>query len=194
MRSNLVSYVALVIAIASAAICLSTNRARVVAAALSASPNEKTEIVAHDSSRAELDALRARVGDLSTKLQSAASRIDGLEKQRTELQLASAVLRSASPNAPVLLEGSVRIENDALIYSPDAKLQIVGKNIKVSSKTGVMVSDLTQKTIVGNLTLETPDGIMEVKDAVMDVTNGSVTAKKSETQSPETKTKASPAR
>ena len=188
------SFVALVIAMASAAICLSTKRVSVVPAASSASPNEKTQTVAHNSSRAELDALRARVGDLSTKLESAASRIDGLEKQRTELQLATAVLRSASPNAPILLEGSVRIENDALIYSPDAKLQIVGKNLKVSSKTGVMVSDVTRKTIVGNLTLETPEGIMEAKGAVMDVANGSYTAKSVEIQSRETKSNASPVR
>ena len=188
------SYMALVIAIASAAICLSTKRVRVVPAASSASPNEKTQIVAHDSSRAELDAVRARVGNISTKLESATSRIDGLEKQRTELQLAAAVLRSASPNAPILLEGSVRIENDALIYSPDAKLQIVGKDLKVSSKTGVMVSDLTRKTIVGNLTLETPQNILEAKDAVMDVTNGSYTAKSVEIQSRVTESKASPAR
>jgi hypothetical protein len=56
-----------------------------------------------------------------------------------------------------------------MVYGPDAKLRL--RNDLISSPSGLMVSDIEQTIVAGDLLIERPDG------SVIKVANGVVTSK-----------------
>jgi hypothetical protein len=72
---------------------------------------------------------------------------------------------------PLLLEGTVTKESDALVYETDAKLQLPN-NVFLSSPTGVMVSDEQQKIFAGDMQLLTTQQTISANEAVLTLQPG----------------------
>ena len=75
-----------------------------------------------------------------------------------------------NPSA-VLLEGTFTKEDRALIYEPDAKLQLPN-SVFLSSPTGVMVSDEQQKIFAGDMQLLTTQQTISANEAVLTLQPG----------------------
>jgi hypothetical protein len=85
-------------------------------------------------------------------------------------------LRGSKVRAPSVLrvtKGSYRVLDHAVVYGPDAEIRIGGRLI--SSPTGVMVSDLDQKIVVGDFTVETAGGTTQFEEGVLQVTGAGTT-------------------
>jgi hypothetical protein len=129
------------------------------------------------SLRRERDALRVRLvvahrqkGELEAKLAAASTRIEALEKrQAPQVSASSPVIKSeaAKESLPTLAEGSYSRESDAIVYSPDAKVR-VNSDVVISSPTGVMVSDKSQKIFAGDLRLASATNSLEATGLVFD--------------------------
>jgi hypothetical protein len=65
--------------------------------------------------------------------------------------------------------GSYKLVDGTMVYGPDAKLRL--RNDLISSPSGLMVSDIEQTIVAGDLLIERPDG------SVIKVANGVVTSK-----------------
>ncbi|MDO8539706.1 MAG: hypothetical protein Q7S40_04635 [Opitutaceae bacterium] len=130
--------------------------------------------------RSELADAQRRLSDSESKLLEVLSRLAQLERRYATSAEPSALSLSrtvAKPSLPLLAGGSYTLERDAVVYSDDAKLRFANDEV-ISSPTGVMVSDLEQKMVVGDLALETATGTLEANAAVVDMNKGMVTAKK----------------
>jgi hypothetical protein len=89
-----------------------------------------------------------------------------------------AVPEGARTVRPPLVGGSSYPEvRNAIISGSEARLR-VSKDAEVRSPTGVMVSDLEQKMIVGDLAVETPKGTLRADGAVFDARSRVMTAER----------------
>lgn len=121
-----------------------------------------------------------RLHEVETRSAELLSRFAEIEKRypSSPSAIASAVASVVtSPALPLPTNGLYTVERDAVVYSRDTTVRF-GANSTVSSPSGVMVSDLEQKMIVGDLAMETPNGTVKADGAVIDVTKQTVTAKR----------------
>ena len=70
-------------------------------------------------------------------------------------------------------KGNSRVQDGAVVYGPDTVIRIGG--MLISSPTGVMVSDLGQRIVVGDFTVEKAEGTMLFEDGVLRVTDAGTT-------------------
>ena len=92
------------------------------------------------------------------------------------LRSAPAGRKAETPVLPIQTDGSYTVEHDAMVYDQNTKLRI-GTDLAVSSPHGVMVSDLKQKMVVGDLTFESPDGTFHSEGAMLDVSTKRIIAR-----------------
>ncbi|MGC4073918.1 MAG: hypothetical protein QM760_15700 [Nibricoccus sp.] len=78
---------------------------------------------------------------------------------------------ASSDEKPLLVEGTVTKESNALVYESDAKLQLPN-NVFLSSPTGVMVSDEQQKIFAGDMQLLTTKQTISANEAVLTLQPG----------------------
>jgi len=73
-----------------------------------------------------------------------------------------------SPELPrtVLASGTYSSANDTLVYSPDALLKF-GKNLQISSPSGLMVSDSEQRIVGGDLSIKAKNVLLETSDGIL---------------------------
>lgn len=78
---------------------------------------------------------------------------------------------------PRLFKGNYTIVDDRIVYSADAQLR-VGEGIVVSAADGVMIANLDQTTISGNLRfMQVGKPVMEMFEAVLDMNDGKFDAR-----------------
>jgi hypothetical protein len=142
-------------------------------------PRPRATVLPSLSQRGELDDVRARLRESDSKLAEVSGRLVELEKRHgPPSQSVSPVMQKATaPSLPMLVGGSFAVEQNAVVYSPDAKLRL-GSDVAVRSPTGVMVSDLEQQIIVGDLAMETPRGTTQANGAVIDVRKKTMSAER----------------
>jgi hypothetical protein len=110
------------------------------------------------------------------KLSEVSARLSEVEKRYALApQPASTVVTTA--HLPLLAAGSYTVEHDAVVYDWNASLRVWDRTA-VRSPTGVMVSDLDQRMIAGDLTMETPTSTLQAEGAALDVRAKTVTAKR----------------
>ncbi len=139
-----------------------------------------------DADALQLSSLRLDLGNAQTKLRDSELKLAEVLPRLAELEKKYATLshpvssvtpkKVATPTLPILSSGSCTVESSALVYSSDAKLR-VGSEVLVTSPTGVMVSDLEQKKIFGDLTMEAPKGTIRANEAIVDVRKKTMTGK-----------------
>jgi len=131
------------------------------------------------SVQSELEAVRERLRKSEAVLAVVTERLSKLATSNAERlsQIPPRTAQDAATSAPpILVEGSYAVEQGAVVYDPNARLR-VGKNLEVSSPSGVMVSNIEQKMIVGDLEVASPAGMMRAVGAAIDVPNQTMTAK-----------------
>ncbi|MGC4073568.1 MAG: hypothetical protein QM760_13840 [Nibricoccus sp.] len=138
------------------------------------------------NANASAEELKSELADTQRRLHAAESKLAALSGHVDVLQARSAgtTIKEKNTSLPVvkkvslpgLTGGSYTLENDTVVYGSDAKLRLTN-DVIVSSPSGVMVSDLNQKMVVGDLTLETQGGAMHADGAIVDVSKHRVTAK-----------------
>ena len=139
--------------------------------------DEKT-IDSSEALKNELIETRRRLREAEEKLATQSTHIDKLQMRSagsTNKEEKQPFLATKKVSPPSQTRGPYRLENDAVVYDSIVKLHFAN-DVIVSSPTGVMVSDLNQKMVVGDLTIETPDRTMQAGGAVLDVSNHSFTA------------------
>jgi hypothetical protein len=67
-----------------------------------------------------------------------------------------------------LTKGTFTVVDGAIVYGPDALLDI-GNGVTVSSPTGVMVSDVEQRHIAGDLVIESQDSTTTAVNAFLSI-------------------------
>lgn len=70
-------------------------------------------------------------------------------------------------------KGGSRVQDGAVVYGPDTVIRIGG--MLISSPTGVMVSDLGQRIVVGDFIVEKAEGTMLFEEGVLHVTDSGTT-------------------
>lgn len=163
------------LAVAAAALLIAVRAPRPTAPA---SPNL--------SQQRELDDVRATLRDVRATLRDSNSRVAEISARLAELERryaaqaspasTGAVQKVAPPILPSLASGSYTVEQNAVVYGKDAELRIWSE-MAVRSPNGVMVSNLSQTTVVGDLTMQSPRGTVQVDGAVIDVEKKVVTGR-----------------
>jgi hypothetical protein len=137
------------------------------------------DVPSFDLLRNDLESTQRRLQLTESKLTKAVATLDALERQ-TAIALDKKEAASPTPTKKLMLsglaQGSYEVEHEAVVFSPDAKLRLLD-DMTISSPTGVMVSDLNQKMIVGNLKIETPNGTLRADSGVIDLTKRMISAK-----------------
>jgi len=136
-----------------------------------------TPELAKEPIRDTVDTFR-RLREVETRSAELLSRVTELERRYTGT--APAITSAFAPKVttpllPLSTHGSYTFERDAVIYGPDTVVRVSAETT-VSSPNGVMVSDLQQKMIVGDLTVKTATAVVHAPGAVMDVSKETVTA------------------
>jgi len=121
-----------------------------------------------EAAQASLKAADERIAAMEHELQVAREQIaaqhgleisDGSTKQPTA--------EASTELAPtVLTSGTYVSANDTFVYSPDALLKF-GKNLQISSPSGLMVSDSEQKIVGGELSIKAKDVLLETSDGIL---------------------------
>ena len=127
----------------------------------------------------ELEAVQERLRASEMKLAELAVRSEKLGTSiaaRATQMLPSTLPDAAIPALPLLVDGAYAVEQGAVIYDPNARLRL-GNDLEVSSPTGVMVSNIDQSVVVGELTVKSSAGIVRAVGAAIDVPNQTMTAK-----------------
>ena len=115
--------------------------------------------------RAEFEQARATVAAAQEKAAALTQELQGVREQlAAALDRAAAAERRMSQTgaktpAPVLaltlVKGTYTVQDDTILYSPDAQLSL-GNGITISSPSGRMLSDKEHEIVAGNLVVETP--------------------------------------
>jgi hypothetical protein len=85
----------------------------------------------------------------------------------------AAPMTAAGEKVVYLTKGTFTVIDGSIVYGPDAQLDI-GHGMLVSSPSGVMVSDVDQRHIAGDLVIESPDGTTTTENAFLSVDNAHV--------------------
>jgi hypothetical protein len=76
-------------------------------------------------------------------------------------------------NATELFKGSYTTIEDTRVYSADAQLR-VGRDVVISSPSGLMLSDNDVSIVAGDLAVKTPGGTLQTTHAFIDVNAGRI--------------------
>ncbi|MFT3867211.1 MAG: hypothetical protein QM715_01825 [Nibricoccus sp.] len=142
--------------------------------------NERVPRAQYDIARASLRIADERISTLEKNLNAA---YDLMAEQQitppTELASANSSPTSGTPATPPtnfhLANGGYIVTNDTHVYSADSELAL-GKNLKVSSPTGLMVTDTEQRIVGGDLAIKAKGVTMASEDGLL-MTNADGTVK-----------------
>jgi hypothetical protein len=87
-----------------------------------------------------------------------------------------AVAVASKPWMPVLTNGTYALENNAIVYDDDSRIQLSPQMTVIPSKGGVMVSDVSQKLVNGDLVVERPEGSLATSGASLSVATKTLTS------------------
>jgi hypothetical protein len=130
--------------------------------------SQRVPRIQYEEAQASLKAADERIAATERELQIAREQIaaqrglgigDGSVKQ-PEAQNSSELERT------VLASGTYSTANDTFVYSPDALLKF-GKNLQISSPSGLMVSDSEQRIVGGDLSIKAKNVLLETSDGVL---------------------------
>jgi HAMP domain-containing protein len=130
--------------------------------------SQRVPRIQYEEAQASLKAADARLADTERELQVARELIaaqrglgigDGSVKQ-PEAEDSPELGRTA------LAKGTYSSSNDTLVYSPDALLKF-GKNLQITSPSGLMVSDSEQRIVGGDLSIKAKNVLLETSDGVL---------------------------
>jgi hypothetical protein len=136
----------------------------------------------YDAAQSAALLFEEKAAALERALAQTRAQLAAQEKLELERQLAEKI--AAAPRPAGLVQGTFEFANGTKVYSPDAVLNF-GPNLRVSSSTGLMVSDPQHKIVAGELNLiakdvvlETPDGLfLTERDGSVTFTGSSLTLK-----------------
>jgi len=130
--------------------------------------NQRIPRIQFEAAQASLKAADERIMGMEQELQTAREQIaaqHGLEIRDGSIK--QPLAENSTGLAPtVLASGTYVSANDTFVYSPDALLKF-GKNLQVSSPSGLMVSDSEQKIVGGDLSIKAKDVLLETSDGIL---------------------------
>jgi hypothetical protein len=130
--------------------------------------SQRVPRIQYEEAQASLKAADERIAATERELQAARELIaaqrglgmgDGSVKQ-------DGVDDSTELERTVLARGTYSSANDTLVYSPDALLKF-GRNLQISSPSGLMVSDSEQRIVGGDLSIKAKNVLLETSDGVL---------------------------
>jgi len=122
----------------------------------------------YQEAQASLKAADERIAAMERELQSARDQLaaqQGLAITEGSVK-GPKTDNSGEPQLTGLVSGTYTTSNDTLVYSRDAQLKL-GKNLQVSSPSGLMVSDSDQKIVGGDLSIKAKDVLLETSDGIL---------------------------
>jgi hypothetical protein len=125
--------------------------------------NERVARSSYDATRASLRLAEERIADLERGLKLAQEQVAVQAATQSSLNPTTG---SGLPTALGLTKGSYEPANDTYVYNADAELSM-GKNLKVSSPNGLMVSDPDLKVVGGDLNIKAKDVTLDAPDGML---------------------------
>ena len=132
--------------------------------------NERVPRMQYDATRTNLRLADKQIAALKQELKVAQEQLAAQELAK--ISVAQAKFNEpvmAGPDSPTVLglvKGGYERANETYVYSPDAQLN-VGRHLRISSPTGLMVSDPEQKIVGGDLNIKADSVMLESSDGLL---------------------------
>jgi len=132
--------------------------------------NERVPRIQFDTMRSNLRLADKQIAALKRELRLVQEQLAAQEfaKISTARAMASEAV-TAGPDSPKnlgLVKGVYQRSNETYVYSPDAQLNF-GRHLRISSPTGLMVSDPEQKIVGGDLNIKADGMMLESSDGLL---------------------------
>lgn len=142
--------------------------------------SERVPRAQYDIARASLRIADERISTLEKNLNAAydlmaEQQITPPAELASTAPSSSSVTPAAQPTNFHLTNGGYVVSNDTHVYSAESELAL-GKNLKVSSPTGLMVTDTEQRIVGGDLAIKAKGVTMASEDGLL-MTNADGTVK-----------------
>lgn len=125
---------------------------------------------AEAGARREVAAARQELAQMREQLAAAQEKV---RRAETHPDTAAGAPAEAPAPASELVKGSYLVIDDTRVYSPDAELK-VGRDIVISSPSGLMLSDNDMSLVAGDLSVKTAGGTLQTTHAFIDVNSGRI--------------------
>jgi len=130
--------------------------------------NERVSRANYDVARSSLKLADERIAALERELKLTQEQlIVQAVVQPTDGSASRLVATSADrPTTPGLTTGTYEIANGTHVYSADAELNF-GQHLRISSPSGLMVSDPEHKVVGGDLSIKSKDMVLDAPDSLL---------------------------
>jgi flavin-binding protein dodecin len=130
--------------------------------------NERVSKTKYDVARASLKLADERIAALERELKLAQEQAVLLASAQPTSDSAGqpSVVAPDRPTTSGLIKGTYEVANETHVYSPDAELNF-GQHLRISSPTGLMVSDPEHKVVGGDLSIKSKDMVMGSPDGIL---------------------------